>query len=191
MNTWNDLLRDYFKVDLDTDEIARWYEEVNNELHTSPTELENAIRFAATHKDWNKFDGKPALKDLMIWVKWYRKNRRMERDGTLSASTKDGFIAMLKSRILNASSHMERRNILCDPQIYCGAKRTTTFEECQILEAFCEEKYKDWKRPTIDDLIAEYARAHPVKQEAVAEEVDDFPFESDRMGAFEKKEQEQ
>ena len=190
--SWNVLLHDYFKMNLDAGEINRWPMLISEDLGgVTESELCSAIRFAQANRrnDDRQYNKKPDIETLEIWVKWYRKNRRMERDGTLSACTQDGFIAMLKGRILNAGSNMERRNILCDPQIYCGAKRTTTFEECQILEAFCESKYKDWKRPTIDDLIAEYARAHPVDQEAVAEEIDDgLPFESNRLGAFERKE---
>ena len=88
---------------------------------------------------------------------------------------------MLKSRILNAGTHMERWNILCDPQIYCGASRTTSVEECVILEDFCKEKYADYKRPTIDDLITEFCKTHemPVyetKQVEVIEDDNDLPF---------------
>ncbi len=175
---WNDLLRDYFKVDLDTDEIARWYEELNEELHTSPTELKGAIHFAGTHKEKNRFDGKPTLQDLMIWVKWYRKNRREERDGTFSASTQEGFIAMLKSKMLNAASHMDRWNILCQPKHYCNAQRDTTYDECCLLEEWLEQKYKDWRRPTMQELEEQYKREHGIEKPkpGVVDDSNDLPF---------------
>jgi len=174
--SWDVLLRDYFKMTLDEEALKRWPVLISEDLGgVTESELCSAIRFAQANRrsDDRKYNKKPDVETLEIWVKWYRKNRRQERDGTLSASTQEGFIAMLKSKMLNAASHMNRWNILCQPKHYCNAQRDTTYDECCLLEEWLEQKYKDWRRPTYDELIDEYARTHPVtKQDAV----DDLPF---------------
>ena len=147
------------------------------------SELCSAIRFAQANrkKDDRQFNKKPDIETLEIWVKWYRKHRKEERTGTMSERSQDGFLAMLKSKMLNAKSHMDRWNILCQPTHYCNAQRDTTYEECCLLENWLEEKYQDWRRPTRRELDEQYKREHGIEKATVIS----IPVDTDDTNPFE------
>jgi hypothetical protein len=69
-------------------------------------------------------------------------------------SRQDEFLAYVKGKMRAANAFYMRWNIMCSPDIYAKAPRTTTAQECDILNAWAREMWDDWHRPTLDEIAA-------------------------------------
>lgn len=88
---------------------------------------------------------------LFSWLRWYRKERAGERHG-FTQDTPQGFINFVKSKMVSATRYIDRWNILCSPEIYANASRTTTKEECDELNKWAETRWRDWHMATAEEL---------------------------------------
>jgi len=77
--SWTELLKAYFSVRLTEAEETLWHTELTGSTKTDSEELCEVVRWA-TGRDRSKYDGKPTLKDLRIWVYTYRKRNGIAGD---------------------------------------------------------------------------------------------------------------
>ena len=74
--SWNNVLEDRFGMQLSPEKAERWKAELQRDIiGLSGEELTEAIREAST-KDRSKYDGKPTVTDIRIWVLSRRKKLR-------------------------------------------------------------------------------------------------------------------
>lgn len=143
---WFQLLHDYFRLDLAPDEKERWPREISEDLDgVTQDELCEAIRFAVKNRKKGTYDGKPDVEQLEIWVKWYRKQRAIDRSGAWSVKTEQGFLNMLKARMREAPDNLKRWDILSDPMRACGAPRDCTLLECAQLEDWARGEWPEFE----------------------------------------------
>lgn len=68
------------------------------------------------------------------------------------AHTPEGFINFIKTKMRAASCFKDRWNILCSPETYCGASRTTTNDECNVLHGWATAQWPDWHKPDFAEI---------------------------------------
>ena len=151
---WAKAVREYFGVYMShqraIDWLAFWEEEGLRVNNTS--EILEAIKFARRQNAQRK-DGREWMEQIAMWIRWYRKEQAANRrGGAYSVDTPEGFLNAVWGRMLDAQTHLDRWNIICSPEHYCGFPRCTTLDECKYLESRARERWKDWRRPTQEEL---------------------------------------
>ena len=74
--SWNNVLEDRFGMQLSPEKAERWKDELERDIFgLSGEELTESIRDAST-KDRSKYDGKPTVTEIRIWVLARRKRLR-------------------------------------------------------------------------------------------------------------------
>jgi len=94
-----------------------------------------------------KWSKSPGGRELAIAYKMH--NRRTE---AMPVRTPEGFVNFVKSRMLRATTFADRWNIMCSPDLYAGAERTTTGEECDTLHVWASGEWEEWHRPTLEEI---------------------------------------
>jgi len=56
--------------------------------------------------------------------------------------------------MLQAKTFADRWNIMCSPDLYCGAERTTNGDECNALYAWACGQWDEFHKPSMDEISA-------------------------------------
>lgn len=82
MGTLAKVLFDEYRFELDPDAESRWSDAIR-EAYSGITseELVAAIRFAASQRETRATRNTISVRDVRIWIAWFRKHQRQQRDG--------------------------------------------------------------------------------------------------------------
>ena len=62
-------------------------------------------------------------------------------------------IALTRRAMLRADTWLERWNIMCDPDVYAGASRPVTLDECRTLEEWARNRWQNWDKDKEQGLV--------------------------------------
>jgi hypothetical protein len=159
--TWANILEDLYGVRLDKEKVSRWIvliQEPDAVGDISEAELCEVLRWVRKKREGDQRRQRPTLETLIGWVKWYRKEQAAARRGWRH-DTDEGIIGLCKSAMLKAKTNFDRWNIMCDPNIYADAHRSTTVDECRELETWAQSRWPEFEMPTFTELTGEVVRA--------------------------------
>ncbi len=175
---WAMSLADYFGLHLTDADIRRWWSELvdgqDGIRELSYHEASSAIRNQAMRREKGKYDSKPTLRDLRIWI---LSNRKFK--GNASETKSQQFISRMQAKMLSAKDHETRWEIMCGPENY-GMERTSTADECQIVENWAVNQWPDFGRPAwmkeAGKQLAEIIAGIQIRQDDIRDDFADIPF---------------
>jgi hypothetical protein len=140
MPKWAQLMHEYYGVWMDEKKIRLWNEELAQPspigVGTIPdAEIVSAIRFARVKEasgEKQRKKGEATLSDLIMWIRWQRKEERENRRGS-DLGTEAGSMDERKNMMLKAKSWEDRWEILCDSHHMM----------CEPLDAWATEYWGD------------------------------------------------
>jgi len=158
---WNMLLSERHGLRLNVGQVSFWRSEIRKPSPdgcgpgTTDQEIEQAIRFAASKMGpRDKFAKKPTVADVVVWVRWFRKEQRQERYGVQPDETGGG-VGAFKARMMAASDMAERWHILCQAS-YAACVELEQWAAHQWGKAFCDARDAD-RRETAKEAKAAVA----------------------------------
>lgn len=142
---WATALADYFGLHLSSADICRWWAELTEGRESirdlSYHEAAEAVRKQAMRRERGKYESKPTLRDLRIWI---LSNRKFNGGEVETAS--EQFISRVKAKMLAEKDNDKKWEWLCAPDQF-GFERSTTAEECRILENWAGRNCPGFHRP--------------------------------------------
>jgi len=82
------------------------------------------------------------------------RNRYEDRTGHMMkpVTRQEDFLNMVKGKMRATNAFYMRWNIMCSPDIYAKMERTTTGEECDMLNQWASGVWPDWHKPDLDEI---------------------------------------
>jgi len=137
--TWYDVMTEVFGLKLTEERASKWLSllsEPDAIPDVSEDELCNVLRWARQKREHDKIKKLPTIEMLIMWVRWYRKEQRIERYG--ASHTSCPLVTQIQSEMRDAHDHAARWDLMCD-----GAK---TVNQCHELDAWARQEWSDWEQ---------------------------------------------
>jgi hypothetical protein len=142
MPAWATLMQEYYGVYMTASRVHTWSTEIEQPAPVgvgtiTDVEIVAAIRFARAKEasgEKHRKKGEATLNDLIMWIRWQRKEERESRRGH-DVDTTAGSMDHQKNRMLRAKSWEERWEILCESH----------YLMCEPIDAWATEYWgNDW-----------------------------------------------
>lgn len=171
---WQELFADYFGVKLAPSTAARWFDELKMWCRgITPEELLETIRWAS-RRESDRFKGKPALKELRVWVYTRRKEQRsgdehefedckLCSNGWLPLADKNGNELATPCLCPQGIDHMNKRfpDVNVDG-LRQDARRAVSQAKTQIeKDKHWEQKWVEAGKPNIAEIMKNIVKAFP------------------------------
>jgi len=122
--------------------------------------MADVCSWMASQGQRKKWPEKPTAKLIAIAYKCKKHEDAQNRSG-YAIDTPEGFSRFVKGKLDAAVDELERWNICCSPEVYCGAPRRATLEEIEAFVAYCQQVYPAFCRPDMTGWARSYLLAHP------------------------------
>ncbi len=174
---WACALADYYGLHLHDSDVRRWWAELTDGpegiRNLSYHEAATAIRKQAMRRERGKYESKPTLRDLRIWI---LSNRKFKGGEAETAS--EQFISRVKAKMLAEKDNDKKWEWLCAPDQF-GFERSTTIEECRILESWAFHQCPGFHRPEwmkeaakkLSEIMGQCAKRYETPEYETEEEV--------------------
>lgn len=132
-------LFDFYRLDMKDETAQRWSGEILRDFpRMSEDELKESIRFAATNETNRSTRNDVSVAKIIIWIKWYRKEQRVARDGYRDGEPQHD--EMQTHSELRRMSPRDRWDCCCKPERVGDAR--------ERLVSWCLANGLDLERPS-------------------------------------------